>query len=136
MSSYMERTCMPRTKTLLHIHILPVWEEMPYDLGGLTPNLLYKERSYIQGILVNSTPLYKHQVFSSLRYVKFPNSHTFEFLEIQCSAWSLFSYSLSTLIGTRVDNQLTDDFVHHHKSQPNCDLEALQVSIFLTCLPK
>ena len=30
------------------------------DLKVLTPNLLYKEKPYIQGILVNSTPLYKY----------------------------------------------------------------------------
>ena len=32
------------------------------------------------GNMVSSTSLYKHQVFSSLRYVKFPSWHTFRFI--------------------------------------------------------
>ena len=52
------------------------------DLEVLTPNLLYKEKPYIKGILVSSTPLYKQWASFSLTYVQFPNSYTFELLGI------------------------------------------------------
>ena len=39
---------------------LPYIGRKTQDLGVLTPNLLYKEKPYIQGILVSFTPLYKH----------------------------------------------------------------------------
>ena len=72
-------------KTLLHVCIFLVWVEKPYDFRALTLKLLYKESTYIQGTFVSFTPLYKHQAFSSLKYVKIPNSQTIEFLEILLS---------------------------------------------------
>ena len=89
---YIERTCTQRPKILLHIHTLLEWEVKPYDLRALTPYLPCKERSYVHGILVNPTLLYKHQASSSPKhvkfpssYMKFPSSYTFELLEILLS---------------------------------------------------
>ena len=38
---------------------LPYMGRKAQNLGTLTPNLLYKEKFYIQGILVSPTSLYK-----------------------------------------------------------------------------
>jgi len=51
----MERTCTSRSKILLNICILPIWEVKLEDLGTLTPYLPYKGRFYVHGILVSPT---------------------------------------------------------------------------------
>ena len=82
MSPNMEITCTSCSKTPLHVHIFLIWEGKPLDPEALTPNLLHKGSSYVQGILVNSTSLYKHHTFSSSRYVKISSSHTIKFSEV------------------------------------------------------
>ena len=126
----MERTCKPHPKIFLHIHLLQTWEVRLEDLGALTPYSPYKERTYIHGILVNSIPLYKHQTASSSRYVEFPNSQTFRVDENHLVTNLTFRGSLVgtppilfiisspfvlqvTPVIVLVDDQLTDDFVHH-----------------------
>ena len=76
---------IPPTFACTPLHIFPVWKAKPWDLRAITPDLLYKENFYLQGILVSSTPLYKHRAPSSIRYVKIPSSHTTKFLEILLS---------------------------------------------------
>ena len=127
---YMERTCTPHPKIFLHIHLLQTWEVRLEDLGPLTPYSPYKERTYIHGILVSSIPLYKHQTASSSRYVEFPNSQTFRVVENHLVTDLTFRGSLVstppvlfiisspfvlqvTPVIVLVDDQLTDDFVHH-----------------------
>ena len=61
---------------------LPHMETKALRSRALTPNLLHKESSHIQGISISSTPLYKDQTSSPLGYVKIPSSHTIEFLKI------------------------------------------------------
>ena len=126
----MERTCTPNPKIFLHIHLLQTWEVRLEDLGALTPYSPYKERTYIHGILVSSIPLYKHQTASSSRYVEFPNSQTFRVVENHLVTNLTFRGSLVgtplvlfiisspfvlqvTPVIVLVDDQLTDDFVHH-----------------------
>ena len=82
MSPNMKITCTSCSKTPLHVHIFLIWEGKPLDPRALTPNLLHKGSSYIQGILVNFTSLYKHHTFSSSRYVKISSSHTIKFSEV------------------------------------------------------
>ena len=56
-----------------------------FDLRTLFRYLPYKERPYVHEILVSNTSLYKHQVSPPPKYMKFPNSHTIEFLEVLSS---------------------------------------------------
>ena len=67
---YMAITCIPHPKTLLRARILPIEEVRPRDLETLTLYSLYKEKFDVYGILISSTPLYKHQASSYLRYAK------------------------------------------------------------------
>ena len=60
MYPYMGITCTPHSKTLLHVHIFPIWKDKPWDLGILTTYPPCKEKSYVHGILVNPMMLYKH----------------------------------------------------------------------------
>ena len=78
MHPYMEITCGSTPKDRTPRLCLPYMVRKAQDLGALTPNLLCKEKPYIQGILANSTPLYKHWASSFLRYMQFPSSYTFE----------------------------------------------------------
>ena len=54
---------------------LPYMGRKAQNLGTLTPNLLYKEKFYIQGILVSPTPLYKALGLSFLELCAISNSH-------------------------------------------------------------
>ena len=95
----MERTFTPHPKILLHIRILQIWEVRPKDLKALTSYSSYKEKAYIHGILVNSIPLYKHQAFSSPRYVNFLTLILLKLLEVLQSVIDLtFRGSLAGIL--------------------------------------
>ena len=143
-------------------HRIPIWKELahhtqkslfififskygklsPKDLRTLTLYLPYKGRAYAHGILISSVPLYKHENFSSPRFVKFPNSYTFRVIRDHFNNNLTFRGSLAGIllvffvssspfilqvppITARVDNQLIDDFVHHQLEfvdRIDCDL--------------
>lgn len=128
---YMERTCTPHSKILLFTCMLQIWEINPKGLGTLIPYLPHKGWAYVHGILISSTPLYKHRASFSQRYMKFFSSHTFrencrffydwfklrrvigqDHLGAFCRFITFLVLQVPSTIA-RVDNQLTSDFVHH-----------------------